>query len=68
MAGAFFSGTLQTLQTAYVRPRFDGFVRFFEAAGVQVNRCLRGELSDESLIRWMNDLYAKQRIAARQIA
>lgn len=68
MAGAFFSGTLQTLQTAYVRPRFEGFVRFFEAAGVQVNRCLRGELSDESLIRWMNDLYAKQRIAARQIA
>lgn len=68
MAGGFFSGTLQTLQTAYVRPRFDGFVRFFEAAGVQINRCLRRELSDESLIRWMNELYAKQRIAARQIA
>ena len=26
----FFAGTLQTLQTAYVRPRFDGFVRFFD--------------------------------------
>lgn len=68
MADGFFSGTLQTLQTAYVRPRFDGFVRFFEAAGVQINRCLRGEMNDESLIRWMNEGYAKQRVAARQIA
>jgi multiple sugar transport system substrate-binding protein len=68
MADDFFSGTLQTLQTAYVRPRFDGFVRFFEAAGVQINRCLRGEMKDTGLIRWMNDRYATQRVAARQIA
>lgn len=68
MADGFFSGTLQTLQTAYVRPRFDGFVRFFEAAGLQINRCLRGELKDQVLIRWMNDRYATQRVAARQIA
>jgi multiple sugar transport system substrate-binding protein len=68
MADGFFSSTLQTLQTAYVRPRFDGFVRFFEAAGVQINRCLRGELNDSGLIRWMNDRYAMQRVAARQIA
>lgn len=67
MAGGFFSGTLQTLQTAYVRPRFDGFVHFFEAAGVQINRCLRGEMNDDSLTRWMNDSYARQRFAARQI-
>jgi multiple sugar transport system substrate-binding protein len=68
MAGNFFSGTLQTLQTAYLRPRFDGFVRFFEAAGVEINRCLRGELKDAGLIRWMNDHYARQRVAARRIA
>ena len=41
MADGFFAGTLQTLQTAYLRPRFDGFVRFFEAAGIEINRCLR---------------------------
>jgi multiple sugar transport system substrate-binding protein len=67
-ADGFFFGTLQTLQTAYLRPRFDGFVRFFEAAGVQMNRCLRGELKDAGLIRWINDRYAAQRIVARQIA
>ena len=68
MADGFFSDTLRTLQTAYLRPRFDGFVRFFEAAGIQINRCLRGELKDAVLIRWMKDGYAKQRVAARQIA
>jgi multiple sugar transport system substrate-binding protein len=68
MTDGFFSGTLQTLQTAYVRPRFDGFVRFFEAAGVQINRCLRGKLKDADLIRWMNDRYTKQRVGARQLA
>jgi multiple sugar transport system substrate-binding protein len=64
----FFAGTLQTIQTAYVRPRFDGFVRFFEVAGIEINRCLRGEVEDVALIRWLNDHYASQRLAARRIA
>jgi multiple sugar transport system substrate-binding protein len=68
MSDNFFSGTLQTLQTANVRPRFDGFVRFFEAAGIEINRCLRGELKDDALVQWLNARYVSQRIAARQIA
>jgi multiple sugar transport system substrate-binding protein len=67
-ADGFFSGTLQTLRTAYVRPRFDGFVRFFEVAGIEINRCLREELKDRALIRWLNERYAGQRAAARRIA
>jgi multiple sugar transport system substrate-binding protein len=67
-ANDFFSDTLLTLQTAYVRPRFAGFVRFFEAAGIQVNRCLRGNLEDRSLVLWLNERYAAQRASARQIA
>ena len=59
----FFSGTLKTLQSAYVRPRFDGFVRFFEAAGIEINRCLRGEIDDKKLVQWLNTNYA-QRLAA----
>ena len=67
-ADGFFSGTLQTLRTAYLRPRFDGFVRFFEAAGIEINRCLRGRVEDAVLIRWLNERYATQRVAARRIA
>jgi len=62
-AGEFFSGTLPTLQSAYVRPRFDGFVRFFEAGGVEINRCLRGDIDDAKLVQWLNTNYA-QRLAA----
>lgn len=64
-ADGFFSGTLQTLRTAYLRPRFDGFVRFFEAAGIEINRCLRGVVKDGALVRWLNEHYATQRVAAR---
>jgi multiple sugar transport system substrate-binding protein len=64
----FFSATLPTLQGAYVRPRFDGFVPFFESAGVEINRCLRREIKDVALIRWLNDRYATQRMAASRIA
>ena len=60
-AGGFFSGTLQTLQTAYLRPRFDGFVPFFESAGMQINKCLRGSVADADLIAWLNARYALQR-------
>jgi multiple sugar transport system substrate-binding protein len=67
-ADGFFSGTLETLQSAYLRPRFDGFVRFFEAAGIEINRCLRGEVTNAALIRWLNKGYATQRVTARQIA
>ncbi|MGA8622261.1 MAG: extracellular solute-binding protein [Candidatus Sulfotelmatobacter sp.] len=68
MADGFFSGTLQTLQTAYRRPRFDGFVRFFEAAGIEINRCLRGEVKDADSTRWLNKRYATLRDAACRIA
>lgn len=61
-SGDFFSDTLLSLQTAYVRPRFDGFVSFFEAAGVQINRCLRGEIQNSALIVWLNERYAAHRL------
>jgi multiple sugar transport system substrate-binding protein len=65
---SFFSGTLRTLQNAYVRPRFDGFVRFFEAAGKEINHCLRGAVSDRELVTWLNARYAAQRMYAGRIA
>lgn len=59
VAGGFFSETLESLQKAYVRPRFDGFVGFFEAGGIEMNRCLKGETSDEHLICWLNKRFAE---------
>jgi multiple sugar transport system substrate-binding protein len=59
-AGGFFSGTLATLRSAYVRPRFNGFVRFFEAAGIEINRCLKKQNSDANLIDWLNTHFAER--------
>lgn len=59
----FFRETLLTLQTAYLRPRFDGFVGFFESAGIEINRCLRGERTDEQVIRFLNEYYSKSQTA-----
>lgn len=59
-AGGFFSETLESLQRAYVRPRFDGFVRFFEAAGIEINRCLKRETSDKQLVGWLNKRFAER--------
>jgi len=42
-----------------VRPRFDGFVRFFEAAGIEINCCLRGETIDLQLINSLNKRFAE---------
>ena len=43
-----------------MRPRFNGFVRFFEAAGIEINRCLKGETNDEQLVGWLNKRFAKR--------
>lgn len=59
-ACGFFSDTLETLQKSYVRPRFDGFVRFFEAAGIEINCGLRGETTDLQLINSLNRRFAEQ--------
>jgi len=66
-SGQFFSGTLDTLKKAYIRPRFDGFVAFFERAGIEVNRCLRGEIGDSQLIEGLNKRFAdcQERMAKR---
>ena len=54
----YFSGTLRTLGSAYLRPRFAGYVPFFEEGGVKTNAFLRGEGSAESLVDWFNAAFA----------
>ena len=51
----FFSGTLRTLTSAYLRPRTPGFVHFFEEAGKQVNAFLKGRGDVDLLVRRLND-------------
>ena len=40
--GGFFSGTRRTLDNAYIRPRFDGYIAFQALGGQIVSECLQG--------------------------
>ena len=50
----FFSGTLRSVTSAYMRPRIPGFVPFFEEAGGRMNAFLRNKLGADELIAWLN--------------
>jgi multiple sugar transport system substrate-binding protein len=54
LCGGFFSETLETLRTAHVRPRFDGWIPMFEEAGERITACLRGDIADAALLEWLN--------------
>jgi multiple sugar transport system substrate-binding protein len=62
-AGGFFSATLETLEKAYVRPRFDGFIPAFEEAGLLTHRYLARELDRGSVISGANEAYGRARAA-----
>ena len=64
LCGGFFSGTLETLRTAHVRPRFDGWIPLFEHAGERITACLRGEIADRDLLTWVNDSFARAQDAS----
>lgn len=55
----FFRGTRQTLERAWVRPRTAGFIEFQDTVSPWVTATLRGELTDDALVRRAGDLAAR---------
>lgn len=51
VAGDFFTGTRRTLEQAWLRPRYAGFIEFQDTVSPWVTQTLRGELSDSQLLR-----------------
>jgi len=65
-AGGFFSGTLETLDKAFVRPRFDGFIHAIEHMGALVHRFLADEdITRAEIIRSSNEAYARAHAEAK---
>lgn len=54
----FFRASLDTLDNAYLRPRFNGFVPYFKAVGDTVNEFFKGERDKPSTIAAIVDGYA----------
>lgn len=60
LTNGYFESTLPTLEAAFVRPRFPGFIDFQTAAGHAVHAFLRGERSTRETLDHINDLQSRQ--------
>lgn len=58
-AGGFYRNTLKTLETAYVRPRFAGYVAFQALAGRIVSECLKRERTPRATLAALDDAFVQ---------
>jgi multiple sugar transport system substrate-binding protein len=58
-ANSFFLHTLETLEQAYVRPRYDGFVEFHDQVGLLLHDHLRSRSKELDIWAKFNELYLK---------
>lgn len=63
VAHGFFERTLDGLETAYVRPRYPGYIQFQEEAGLPIVRYLQGGGNAASVLERVNTLYRDSRKA-----
>jgi multiple sugar transport system substrate-binding protein len=54
----YFRNTLDTVDAAYLRPQYNGYVEFQNRAGAEVHLYLRGQQSVADTIAAMNEAYS----------
>jgi multiple sugar transport system substrate-binding protein len=59
MSSHFFDATLPTLERAYLRPRFPGFVEFQTQASFLISDFLKGKHSSATTLRLLDDCYRR---------
>lgn len=64
-ANDYFKRTLSTLDNAYLRPRYNGYLHFQDHAGDGVRAFMMGEASAEAVLEKMDLLYAESLAIAR---
>ena len=57
----FFHSTRQTMETAWLRPRYDGYMRFQDEAGDIIHAFLRGEAGVEPTLSALETRYRESR-------
>lgn len=61
LTGNFFRNTRQTLNTAWLRPRYDGYMGLQDRAGDLVHACLRGEVTEAATMAALDAAYRESR-------
>lgn len=59
VAHGFFRDTRTTLDSAYLRPRYDGYLRFQDRGGTVLNQCLAGRITPESACELLEQAYVQ---------
>lgn len=57
ITGQYFENTLHSLETAYVRPRYHGYLRFQDHAGTFIQDYLKGNSSELAILEKLNTCY-----------
>lgn len=57
----YFARTLETLDQAWLRPRYSGYLHFQDTASIVVHRFLLGQATAEQALIEMNTLYSQSR-------
>jgi len=57
VAHDFFRNTRQTIERAYLRPRYNGYIRVQYEGGAMIQKCLRDNGDVDQLVRDLNGLY-----------
>jgi multiple sugar transport system substrate-binding protein len=65
MSGNFFKRTLASVESAYVRPRYPGYITLQRTAGVPIAAFLRGEATATQTLDSMDSLYHQSLIGAQ---
>lgn len=66
LSGGFLSGTRSGIETAYIRPRYRGYVPLQEKAGVPIARFLQGQTGAEIAIDAIDTLY-RESLRAKEL-
>ncbi len=61
LTGDFFRNTRATLDSSWLRPRYDGYMGLQDRAGDIVHACLRGEATVPATIDALDDAYRESR-------
>jgi multiple sugar transport system substrate-binding protein len=61
LTGNFFRNTRQTLETAWLRPRYDGYMGLQDRAGDILHACLRGEATEAATLAALDAAYRESR-------
>lgn len=68
LSGNFFSSTLRTISSSYLRPRHPGFIAFFRECAPRVAAAIAGEIASVELADFVNRCYRETKQLQRSVA